>query len=213
MAIINTTNTIEWKRVQLIVQEVLLNRKLQFNRQTILPFIKEGLSKAGIDSLIMDCSYFQIIFLNTFDQLIEEGFLYAIDEVYFPVDYIIFHDYNTKYANLFYLRYNEELKPVYYNLDTLERHKTVERRDFLLTGGYDEEKGSLKAPEISLKDIFSLYQNFISEGATKEEAINHILNYYDILKLSPTDYLCNTVIIQEKKKEKNLIRTRKKDNI
>lgn len=210
MAIINNINEFEWKKVHFIIKNVLLKRKIQFDKKNILPFIKEELLKSGIDASIMELAYFQIILLNTFDQLIDEGLLYVVDGIFFPVDYIIFNDYDTKYADLFYLEYSEEQQPIYFNLNTSERHKWLKKRDFLLTGGYDDESEKLLVPEVPLNDIVCLYHCFISEGAPKEEAINHILNYYDIIKLAPNDYFCNTVIIKDKNREQSFTKKRMK---
>lgn len=168
MAIINITDEFEWERIQVIIQNVLINRKLQFDKNNILPFIKDALLKEKIDTSIMECSYFQILFLNTLDRLIENGTLYTVDDVYFPTDYIIFNDYFTDFSELFYLNYNEEHQPIYFNLNTLERRKSLKRQDFLLTGGYDEIKGELLIPDVDLNEIISLYKDFISEGALKK---------------------------------------------
>lgn len=213
MAVINITDEIVVERIQVIIQNVLINRKLQFDKNTILPFIKDVLLKEKIDTSIMECSYFQILFLNTLDKLIENGVLYTVDGVFFPTDYIIFNDYVTEFSDLFYLIYDEEHQPIYFNLDTLERNNTLKRRDFLLTGGYDKLNDELLIPDVDLNEIVSLYKSFVSEGALKKDAINHILNYYDIQKLSPNDYVCNTVIIKNKNKDKSFTKKLKRDNI
>ena len=139
----------------------------------------------------------------------DEGVLYPfIDNFYLPVSYMAFKNYHTSFTELLYLKDSKEKFP-YIRVDTLQETNKRNSRDFLLTGGFkDETELDWKTPDVSLDEITSLYQNFIKEGASKEEAINLILNYYRAKRLPLVDGYVNTTQIFSKEKIKIL----KKDN-
>lgn len=200
MALTTTLNDLEWQRVQQIIQNVLFKRKFRFNEKTIRKVIGEHLKQFGMDSTIMECSYFQILFLNTLDQFVEEGILYYMDGIYIPSSYMVLHEYDTKWADLLYLYDDNSQSPVYINIHTLKDTKIRKKRDILLTGGYmDQNNSKLLPPNLSFQEIAYLYHSFLKEGANKEEAILHVLNYYHIKVLIPKDEIGRAVIIQNKK--------------
>lgn len=205
MAITTTTNDKVWERVRTLIQDVLLKRKFQFTEEEILVIIKSHLIEEGFDMSIIDCSYLEIIFLNVLEDLVNENILYHMDGIYIPSDYMALKEYETRYAKLLYLLSNNNKKNTYVNVATLKKEKYANRRDFLLTGGYSNEfYGDLKTPDIPLREIVLLYRNFIDEGASKEEAINHVLNYYYIKKLSKRDNNCNILLITKKERQHHL---------
>lgn len=209
MAIITSLEDKEWNLIQNILEQTLRNRKYPFQSTEIFKIIQEQCNEKGMDSSILNCAYFRVLFLNTLDQFVEEGLLYPLNNhFYLPVSYMAFQDYHTKFLELLYLEDSKGKVP-YVRVDTLQETDYRNPRDFLLTGGFqDETKLDWKSPDISLTEIASLYQDFIKEGASKEEAINYVLNCYQIQFLPPKDGDIHTVVISPKEKRKTL----KKDN-
>lgn len=213
MAIMSTMDQNVWISVEEFIRDVILNRKRQFSQSEILDIIKNRMIKMGMDSNLVDCSYFQVIFLNVLDDLVEKGILYPMETTYIPLEYMILNEYDTKKANLLYFSSKVSSHPIYINLDTLEETEYHNMRDFILTGGISDnpEEGFIE-PSIPLQEIASLYHSFLEEGATKEEAICYVLNYYKIERLTPMNELGNVVLVKEKKR-RLLKRELKKDKV
>ena len=203
MALTTVLNHTSWEEIQEIVQNVLKNRKLEFQIETVLAIIKSEFIRKGISPEVMECTYFRILFLNTLDYFVEKGFLYHLVETYVPTDYMILHDYDTKSAHLFYLLANPTQKNIYQDVDMKRKVGVLSRRDFLLTGGFSQNK-ELITPSIPFEEIAYLYHSFLQEGANRELAIKHVLNYYQVQPLSVQEYLGNVVAINEKKHKKVL---------
>ena len=203
----------QWTQVQNIIQTTFLERKVPFNQEMILEVIQEKLLSSGFSKEVMECSYFGILFLNTLAQFVDCGILYLMEPepFYFPIDYIIFRDYDTKFSELLYFSKDESQQPVYINVDTSKNVSNIRNRDFLLTGGFTENH-ELLCPDISFEEIQDLYHAFRDEGVSKEEAINHILNYYQAFHLSHVDFFQNAMVIRGKAKKDKLTKILKNDN-
>ena len=201
MAIMSTMDQNVWISVEEFIRDVILNRKCQFGQSEILDIIKKRMVKTGMDSNLVNCSYFHVIFLNVLDDLVEKGILYPMETTYIPLEYMILNEYDTKKANLLYFSSKVSSHLIYINLDTLEETVHHSMRDFILTGGISDnpEEGFIE-PSIPLQEIASLYHSFLEEGAAKEEAICHVLNYYKIERLTPMNELGNVVLVKEKKR-------------
>lgn len=204
MAIIRNIEKEKWERIQFIIQQVILRRKCEFDRKMMLLMIKQQLLINNMDVSVMDCSYFHILFLNTLDELVEQGVLYEINQIYFPVDYMIFRDYDTKCSELLYYSCSSSFQSTYINIENLERRNSKNHRDFLLIGGLDKEEKDFISPVVPLLELHELYQDFLEEGKKKEEIIRHILNYYPMEYFFQSDQFPNTMIIHPKAKVRNL---------
>ena len=207
MSITPTMNDEVWQNVRTLIQNVLLKRKFHFTKEQILKIIKKQLTDEGFDLSVIDCAYLEIMFLNILDDLVNENILYPNGEFYIPSDYMALKEYETRYAELLYLLSDDVEKSTYINVATLKREKYANRRDFLLTGGYLKEfNNQLKTPDIPLREIVLLYRNFSEEGASKDEAINQVLNYYQIRSLAKKNNACNVLLIARKEKQKHFTR-------
>lgn len=211
MALIATLDQNQWTQVQNIIQTTFLERKVPFDQKMILEVIQKKLLSDGFSEEVTECSYFGILFLNILEQFVEQGILYLMEPFYFPIDYIIFRDYNTKFSELLYFSKDEEQNPVYINVETSKHVNHIHDRDFLLTGGFSRNY-ELLCPEISFEEIQDLYHAFRDEGVSKAEAINHILNYYQAFHLSHVDFFDNTMMIHRKSKKNRLTKFLKNDN-
>lgn len=202
MSIMSTLDNNVWMQIKIVIQDVILNRKCQFKQSDILEMIRNKMIEMNIENKALDCAYFQVIFLNTLDYLVEEGWLYLIDDIYIPSEYMILNEYDTKNADLLYLSSPSSCHPIYINLDNLQETKQCNPRDFLLTGGISNyQREEFISPNVSLKEIASLYHSILEEGASKEEAICVVLNYYKIQRLTPMNELGNVLLIEEKKRK------------
>jgi len=202
MAIMTRVDNVNWSLVQQIVHEVLTQRKFQFDIPTIQPVIKKRLIEVNISPEITDCIYFRILLIDALDSLVEKCYLYPLNNLYIPTDYMILHDYDTKSSNLLYL-YDNTIPNSYLNIDNNQKVHEVLRRDFLLTGGFTNYKqDNFVTPKISFEEISSLYHDFIREGAEKDVAIKHVLNYYSAQSLQANQFFGKVVAIQPKSRKK-----------
>lgn len=212
MAIIKVLESDEWEKIQELVYRVLVERKMPFSQEVILKVIKNQMTEVGMDDHIMDLVYFQILFLNCLDSLVEDDILYSVDKFYFPVDYMILREYDVRFSDLLYLTENDGHNFTYIHIDTLEKTTSSRPKDFILTGGFlgHGEKQFMK-PDVSLEEIASLYHSLIMEGASKEEAIQIVLNYYQITFLPACEEGVHTVMIQQKKRKNKLVKSYQRD--
>lgn len=210
MAIMSIWDEKKWEQVEEMVRMILLKRKFRFDRETILEIIKRDLLKEGIEVELLECSYFQILFLNILDNLVKNGDLFLKENIYIPCDYVILDHYDTRNADLLYFSRDKYHQSFYINVETKEKTTIKKDNDFLLTGGISKEDGdSLLVPVIPFSEIASIYQDFIMEGASKEEAILHILNYYPIQVMDSSK---ENVLAIERKSKHSLKKVLKKDN-
>lgn len=210
MAIMTVWDERKWKQVEEMVRMILLKRKFRFDRETILEIIKRDLLKEGIEIELLECSYFQILFLNILDNLVKNGNLFLKENIYIPCDYVILDHYDTRNADLLYFSRDKYHQSFYINIETMEKTTIKKDKDFLLTSGISKEDGdSLLVPVIPFSEIASIYQDFIMEGASKEEAILHILNYYHIQVMDSSK---ENVLAIERKSKHSLQKVLKKDN-
>lgn len=211
MALITTLDENQWEQVLNIIQTSFLERKTSFDQETILEIVKKKLLAMGFSEEVTECVYFGILFLNALDQFVDQGRIYLMESFYYPIDYIILHDYDTRISELLYLSYDEAQRPVYINVETSKKVYNVRNQDFLLTGGVTKSQ-ELLCPDISFEEIHELYCAFRNEGVSKAEAINHILNYYQTFHLSHVDFSQNTMVIRKKSKNNKMTRVLKNDN-
>lgn len=201
MSIIQESTLKSQEIIQEIITSVLENRKYKFDKETILTVIKEKLQKNNVDVEIMNTAYFGLIFLNTLDECVNAMKLYPINGSYVPCEYIITRDYLTTFSRLLYLSEWNINQATYIDIATGQKTGTKEGMDYLLTGGFlNSDRHDLVCPEVSLQEITTLYQDFLNEGANRENAINHILNYYKAEDLSFHDLGLNVMKIHPKKK-------------
>ena len=203
-----TPKSEEWKQVAFIIYNVILNRKYKFDLSIILDKIKEELISNNFDLSITDCSYFYIILFDILDKLVNDGKVYKIEEknIFIPVDYIIYNDYKPILGDLLYF-FNENNKYYFKNIENDKIVFNPKNEDFVLCGGLSSDKYTLQT-DVSFDDISLLFHTFIDEGASREEAINHILNFYKARIISRSDSYANDFVINNNVNIKKL--TKKK---
>lgn len=205
MALVKVLDKINWEEVQNTVYQVLKERKHSFNREIISKIITDRLVKQEMDIEVLECSYFQLLLLNTLENLVNAELLYEYGGWYFPTDYMILQEYDTKNTQLLYYCGNNDKntgidKHHFIEVESLQEPEMINPRDFLLIGGFDDKEGNkIKKPEIELEEISLLYQALLIEGIRKDEIINHILNYYQVNKVHSQDNYFNLMTIKPKK--------------
>lgn len=224
MAIMSNIDISEYKEIQEIVEELLLKKKYKFKSEDIIIELRKEIFDRGFDIKLVDCSFFDFLVLNTIDKFVDDysnSKLYKMGNFYFPVDYLIYDDYkfNSNNKLLYYVFDNNQLQyfkntGFFINIETGDIVNKVDKSCFILCGGVsnDRYKTTLQS-EIDYKEIINLFNDFIKEGASREEAINHILNYYKARRVAD-EYSWGKDFIISKKEEKktndeNKIITRK----
>ena len=206
MAIIRDLSVEELPKVESIIYDVILNRKYKFDLEIILDDLKGEIVKKGYDLGIMDCSCFHLLLHEALEKLSSnEGPLYKEDQdkYYYPEDYIILNDYRTNWGDLFYL-VREDNNYYFKNVSNGDKTNRVKRYDFVLCGGLSKDKRAVQS-DISFEEIYLLFHDFINEGASKEEAINHILNFYKVNRLDGRYSCANDFQISRSVRSKKLV--------
>jgi len=186
--VIGNVSDHDWERIKILIKEVITRRKYKFDKKIILKEIilemkKNEFTDDFVDQIV-NCSYFQIMLLNILDDCVEQGFLYLLNNVYIPFEYAILNEYFNSNYDLLYLSENTYNELNCINVATAEKICFPRNMDYILTGGFDDgDHEKLIVPDIPFEEIYELYKEFIKEGATKKEAINHILNYYKVKKI------------------------------
>ena len=202
MAILNSLRHEEYNRIQDIINEVLLNRKVRFDIETIFDIIKRKSFENDINKEFIDCSYFYILILNTVDKFVEEGKLYQMNSYYIPVDFIVFVDYIPKPSRLLYLINNtNEYKFVdIINLNEVG-YDSIKSADFILCGGCSESLEDnnqvLFQSDIGVEEISNLYHELIKEETSHEDALVLILNHYKVQVMSHNLSLINDFFLNK----------------
>lgn len=229
MAIMNNIEMNDYKEIQVLIEEILLKRKYKFNIDDMIIEIRKEAINRGFDIKFVDCSFFDILVLNTIDRFVddkEDAKFYRIGKVCFPVDYIIYENYqvNSETRLLYYVLNNNsanylENNSYFIDIETGEVIKKANKMDFVLCGGVskDKYKTTLQS-NIDYKEILLLFNAFLKEGASRVEAINHILNYYKAVSIPNDhswgkDFIINkkeNKIKKESEKEKITVKTKKR---
>ena len=95
---------------------------------------------------------------------------------------------------------NEEI----YNISTCDLMSRMEVnliKPIVLTG-YLCDDDNYKSPDVSVEEISKLYHKFIRQGASVEETIQSILNYYNAILLPLKDEYPNRYKISSKVKSR-----------
>lgn len=189
-----TVNYPGWDKISDYIYEFLRNRKTQFDKKIIFNNIKQNLINLDVSKEILDCVHFEFLFNSTLDILVDNYILYETGDIYTPVDYMILKSFDTRFAELFYFRSNP---PTWLNVSTTKEIpiSDISQRDYLLCNGMVGT--NFIQPDIPFSEIHRLYHELISEGAEKHEAIEFILNYYDI-QILPDNDLCKVISIKRK---------------
>lgn len=201
MAIVNGDNFSDYDKVQEIIIDVLTNRKLLFRKDVIIKIIKDRLIQVGIDSNVVNEVYFNILFDEILTNMINNGIIYndGKSKVFEPIDYIIFNNYIECCSRVLYLS-EDNKKYNYVNITNGKREFFPIYFDYVLTGGL--ENGRFISPQIPYEEIKKLYDDCIMEGASKRDALDHVLNFYSIKHLYSSSDGFHTVCISEKKRKK-----------
>ena len=120
----------------------------------------------------------------------EKGELHSINGWYVPENALAKQNYQVQNMELVYSyglirgndHYIDDIEYLY-DVETMQEitKKDRQRRAILtgeLIGGGDYEQ-----PKVPLYEITNLYQKLKKEGASQEEIIQYILNYYDAVSL------------------------------
>lgn len=214
MAIMTNIEISEYKEIQEIIEYFLLKKKYKFKADDIIIELRKEVLDRGFDIKLVDCSFFNFLVLNTIDKFVDDynnSKLYKIGDFYFPVDYLIYDDYKISSNN----------KLLYFVLDNIQLHffknnggfidietgkfiNKVDKSCFILCGGIsnDRYKTTLQS-DVDYKEIINLFNDFINEGASREEAINHILNYYRARRVAD-EYSWGKDFVINKRKDKKI---------
>lgn len=214
MAIMSNVDISEYKEIQEIIEDFLLKKKYKFKSDDIIIELRKEILARGFDIKLVDCSFFNFLVLNTIDKFVNDynnSKLYKIGNFYFPVDYLIYNNYKVNSNNklLYFVLDNSQL-PYFKNtaffrdIETGEIINKVDKNCFILCGGVDNDryKTTLQS-EVDYKEIIKLFNDFIKEGASREEAINHILNYYRARRVADEHSWGKDFIISKKEEKKN----------
>ena len=210
--------------LQELINKVISERKLQFDVETILNITKKEVLNSNINNKILDSYYFYILLLNTLDSFVESGKIYRIRDrkqdkyFYYPYDYIILKNYcsSSIQTRLLYFLADDVEKNInlfnttkFIDIATSEivLLNEVSKTDFILCGGFsNEEYQNTLQSDVKFEEITNLFHQFIREGATKSQAINHILNYYKVQKMPRNLSWANDFIITSSKNKKLILK-------
>jgi len=221
MSLSKRTTKEDFSNLFAAINKVLSERKFQFDIDTILKQIKLEALKNNIEPDILESSYFYISILNSLDNFIDHGKIYRFKDkknkkyLYCPSDYIIFTDYcpsNSQIRLLYFITEPDDdaifKSYKFMDIETTEviNLKDIVKTDFIICGGNNNDyyKTTLQS-NISFEEISKLYHDFIDEGATKGEAVNHILNYYKAYSVSKYLSWANDFVINDYNRQKKLI--------
>ena len=202
MAIMNETDIKKYDKIQEIIVEVLENRKTTFTKETIIEVIKKRLVKENIDATVVTDIYFNLILDGTLNNMIDSGIIYNEDRsnTYDPLDYIIYHKYLDNDSRVLYLKDDDGKHYNFINIASGVKEHFPREFDYILTGGIKNNR--FVPSSISYEEIKQLYDDCVKEGASRREALEHILNFYSIRHLfNPTDDYMHTVDITRKRKK------------
>ena len=214
MAIMTNIEISEYKEIIEIIEEILLKKKYKFKADNIIIELRKEVLDRGFDIKLVDCSFFNFLVLSTIDKFVDDynnSKLYKIDKFYFPVNYLIYNDYKVSSNNklLYFVLDNSQL-PYFKNngffidIETGNVVNKVDKSCFVLCGGIsnDKYKTTLQS-DVDYKEIIKLFNDFIKAGASREEAINHILNYYRARRVADEYSWGKDFIISKKEEKKN----------
>lgn len=206
MAILNNSRVEEYNKIQAVIYEVINNRKFKFDIDTILDVIKKKALLLNINNSLLDCSYFYILVLNTLDEFMDTGRIYKMEHEYIPADFLVCTTYFPSPSRLlYYITNNEDTKEEekFIDIDNLEvvSYDMIKSSDFVLCGGckknVDDEYKIILQTDVTLEEITNLYHDLIREGASNEEAIIHLLNFYKIQSMPRNLIFANEFTFQK----------------
>ena len=217
MAIINGKHVAQYDQVHEIIVDVLKNRKLSFTREIIVEVIKKKLIEVGIDDNITNDIYFNFLLDGNLDSMVECGIIYNFEHnnLYEPLEYIIYKKHLNTHSNVLYLLNDDGINYKFINIASSMIQNFANNDDYVLTGGVRDNR--MLVPDISYEEIKKLYDDCISEGSSKKDSLEHILNFYSIRYFSlVNEGFINTVVISNKSKKKEdtcALKTKRKKEI
>lgn len=179
------------KNLSVVIESVIRDRVYKFNQEQIDMVIRVEMNKLQLGGY--HSSYYWECYFKVLDYLIDKRELLEKNSIYIPVETKLndYYDVNSSvltYSNglvrggEFSIDDNEEIFDVS-TCEALSRMEVNIIKPIVLTG-YLEGDGNYKKPDVSIEEISELYRKFINQGASVDEAIQYILNYYNAVLLS-----------------------------
>lgn len=177
------------KKISSVIETVIRDRVYKFNQEQIDIIIKDEMNKLGVDGY--HSMYYWECYYNILNYLVVKRELIKKDDFYIPIETRIndYYDVDSRiiaYSNGLIRGSNnlydkEDLFDIR-SCSLMGKMETSVIEPIILTG-YLEGDYNYKKPDVSIEEISGLYHKFINQGATVDEVIQYILNYYNAVLL------------------------------
>lgn len=199
------------KNLSSVIEMVIKDRIYKFNQGEIDMIIKIEMDKLKLEGY--HSFYYWECFFRILDYLVIKKELMKKNNIYIPIDTKLNDYYDVDGRIIAYsnglirgannLYDKEELFDIR-TCNLISKMEVNVIKPIILTG-YLEGEGNYSKPEVSLEEVSEVYNKFINQGASVDEAIQYILNYYNAVLLSFSDKYPNRYKISPKVKSRTKI--------
>lgn len=173
------------------IKEVVYDRVYKFNYEQIDAVLKDKMTLLELDGY--HSMYYHNSLLSILKYLEDKHVLIYRNDFYVPVDTMLKEEYLIEtdmmaystglvMAGDLYMDDVEELFDVS-TCEAVSRIKADFVKPIILTGYLVKDMEYLQ-PDVSLEELHFLYNKFIEQGATVDETMQYILNYYNAISLN-----------------------------